>query len=176
MEDFLANYLQQLRKRPPKCIASFRRRLIERSLGTFDVAIGYSLACGCGSASGVFLGYPLSALSPDYGGTMFVGPLSFRCRGCDSTLPVIDTDTDGYHGMMDSSATYRGSGAPSVFACLSCGSDILRPLVAFGYGGAVFDLDEDEPGIDFENYFMGFAAYGQCMNCNAESEVMVCDL
>ena len=176
MDDYLVDYFQRLRNRPPRCVASFRRQLIERSLGTFDVTLAFSLACDCGADSGAFLGYPLSALSPEYDGTMLVGPLSFRCRGCDANLTVIDTDTDGYHGMMDSSATYSGSGTPSVFCCLSCGSDILRPLVAFGYGGAVFDLDEDEPGIDFENYFMGFAAYGQCLNCNAESEVMVCDL
>jgi len=176
MDEFLADYLRQLRERPPKCIASFRRKLIERSLGTFDVTLAYSLACECGSDSGVLLGYPLSSLSPDYDGEMFVGPLTFRCRGCDSSVIVIDTNTDGYHGMMDSAATYRGSGDSSAFACLSCGSDVLRPFVAFGYGDAVFDLDEDEPGIDYENYFMGFAAYGQCASCNTESEVMVCDL
>ncbi len=175
MDAFLSGYLQRLRERPPKCIASFRRELIDRTLGTFDITLAYSLSCECGSRSGIFLGYPLADLSADYDGTMFVGPLSFRCHGCDATLRIIDTDTDGYHGMMDSSATYRGSGDPSVFACRSCGSDVLRPLIAFGYGGAVFDLDEDEPGIDFENYFMGFGAYGRCA-CDVESEVMVCDL
>jgi hypothetical protein len=121
----------------------------------------------------VILGYPLKQYNPEYGGPDFITPLSFKCSACATITQIIDTNIHGYHAEVakieggTGSATLRGNGEPSQFACPMCGENIFFVTVGFVYWD--FDIMFDEPDSPGQEFFNVFLIYGQCKKCDKVS-------
>ena len=156
-------------KNPPTCLRRFtlhphgKKRPVDET--KFD------LKCQCGCQQGRILGYPLANYNSDYSGSLFVSPLAFVCIKCRKRTSIIDTDTDGYHGMMGASATIRGEGRRTVWACDKCTGTTITVNAHFNYPGGEWDLLESDPHTKVQDYFNLFTLNVVCQDCQHEAVV-----
>lgn len=141
------------------------------------IATAFTLSQKADTASNAqVLGYPLS----DYndacqGDPDFISPITLRWPDSTESL-IFDSEIHGYHGEMESSAKFHGSGVPKAFACIECGHDKFAVTVQFDYWDACEDLLEDEPDIPVENYFCNIIVAGKCANCHETNQMVNMDL
>jgi hypothetical protein len=129
----------------------------------------WQIACPCGGKVGAELGYGTSRVIPDYDGPeSFLSPLSFECAACDNVRTIVDTVRHGYHSEIAKieggvgSAVYRGEGTPDRFQCPGCGKSQFQVFVTFAYWPEAFDLFDDQPELDAEDFFNAFSSDGHC--------------
>jgi len=122
-------------------------------------------------------GYNLQDYNAAYeGNLLFISPITLEWRDSRHRTLVFDSNIHGYHGEMNDSAKLRGSGEPIAFKCLQCAGELFTLQVQFDYYDAVYDLWEDEPEIDIENYFCFFTLMSSCVACEHKTVVTAMDL
>lgn len=166
-----------LRNATPRCIADVNATPSALMIGRECVATAFLLSQkGSGEAPAQILGFPLGDYNPACKGDPdFIGPLTLRWMDSSETC-VFDSKIHGYHGEMDASAKYRGTGVPAAFSCSKCGKDRFSVKVQFDYWDACDDLLEDEPDLPVVDYFCNVIFAGTCVGCGATSEVLHMDL
>lgn len=159
---------ERLRKTPPRCLAGFK---VEPATPTGVVFDGhgsdlnkvYRLACMCGHDRFHVLGH---RLKNHRGADIFVSPLALECPACGKVTELIDTDQHGCDAELGhGSATIRGKGPRTPYACDKCG---VRPMTAF----ARFEHSSEELADSFieefpntQDYFSWFSLVGTCDGC-----------
>jgi hypothetical protein len=159
---------KRLRNTPPRCLAGFK---VEPATLTGVALDGhgsglnkiYKLSCTCANDRFRVLGHHVKS---EQGGTVFVSPLALECALCGVVMELIDTDQHGYDAELGhGSATIRGDGPRTPFACDTCG---VRPITAF----ARFEHSGEELADSFieefpnsQDYFSWFSLVGRCEGC-----------
>jgi hypothetical protein len=106
------------------------------------------LAAPSGVAVGRCYGYDLRRLNPEYAGSvLFVSPLSVQWTDAVVSTQLLDTDVHGYHGELGSSAKIRGTGSPTVFACVSCGATEFALEAEFHYWDETIEQWAEDPNL-----------------------------
>lgn len=166
-----------LKSHLPRCLAAVRASAATPVDHQYFSGTAFALSNKLNDdADARILGFPLSAYNPACKDDPdFISPLSLQWTD-DSEACVFDSDVHGYHGEMDSSAKYRGSGAPNVFVCGNCGPDRFRVVVHFDYSDACDDLLEGEPDLPAQDYFSGIRFFGTCTKCGNVTTVLSMDL
>lgn len=170
----MSNLRERLATNIPYCLSEITANL-EESNPEQDI-FRFSLSNGCEKAARV-LGYNLQDYNAAYEGNLsFISPITLEWRDSLHRTLIFDSHIHGYHGEMNGSAKLRGTGEPVAFKCLQCGGDFFTLQVQFGYYDAVYDLWEDEPEIDIENYFCFFTLTGSCIACAQKAVITAMDL
>jgi hypothetical protein len=159
---------EKLRNTPPRCLDGFKIAPVELKDVAFDghgsdLNKVYRLACGCGHDRFRVLGH---LLKNDRGQAVFVSPLALECADCGTVTELIDTDQHGYDAELGhGSATIRGNGVRTHYACETCG---VRPMTAF----ARFEHSGEELADSFieqfpnvQDCFSWFSLLGKCDGC-----------
>jgi hypothetical protein len=151
----------------PRCLKSFRvslSKMVESHDGAFWNT-SYAIGCVCGSSIYQVLGYPIEDYNPKCkGNRMFISPLSTVCVSCGQQTELLNTDIHGYHGEIDASAKYTGSGPQAKHHCANCNCtdfDNLTVILAYDYNS----LDKLDEGLKAEDYFRDFTLNGTCTQC-----------
>jgi hypothetical protein len=142
--------------------------LDDRGMGS----VAFLLSFRTGSGVAQILGHRLSRYNFKYQGPQFISPLFLKWEEESEPVPVFDSDIHGYHGEMDSSAKLRGDGPAEEFTCSACGRGAFSVSVQFDYGGGCYDLVEDEPDLDVQDYFQNIMVEGRCLGCSLASGVL----
>lgn len=170
----MSNLRERLTIHIPRCLSEVTANLEESTpeQGRFQ----FGLSNGCEKAARV-LGYNLQDYNAAYeGNLLLISPITLEWRDSLHRTLIFDSNIHGYHGEMDASAKLRGSGEPIAFKCLNCAGELFTPQVQFDYYDAVYDLWEDEPEIDIENYFCFFTLMGSCIACVQKAVITAMDL
>jgi hypothetical protein len=166
-----------LEARIPRCLDGVKVTAVDPPESRACTVTAFSLGPrAVGDMNAQVFGYLLGDYNPAcQGNPDFIGPLTLRWSdGAESC--VFDSDIHGYHGEMDSSAKFRGRGAPRAFICGRCGHDRFRVTVQFDYLGACDDLLEDEPDLPAQDYFCNIIFFGACAKCGDVSRILDMDL
>jgi hypothetical protein len=158
---------ERLRNTPPRCLAAFIFEPATLANVAFDghgsdLNQVYKLSCTCGRDRFRVLGHHVNNRGHD----IFVSPLALECATCAMVTELIDTDQHGYDAELGhGSATIRGKGPRTHFACDKCG---VQPMTAF----ARFEHSGEELGDSFleghpntQDYFSWFSLVGTCDGC-----------
>lgn len=164
-----------LQSKVPKCLIHVTAAPCPPVDERCEYSLSFSLLSKAGASNAEVLGHKLSAYNGRYQGDEFISPIELRWKDEDPVL-IFDSDRDGYHGMLDSSAKLRGRGNASAFACSACASRHFEVKVQFDYADGVFDICSDDSSIDIENYFSNFLLVADCMECGKRSVVVDMDL
>lgn len=159
---------------PPRCLAGFHAQPTSPAPAGInpvcsDLTKFYKLSCPCGHDRFLILGHPFRN---DRGDPIFVSPLALRCAACQTVTELIDTARHGYDAELGlPTATIRGHGPRSPYACDTCG---IRPMAA--HVRLVHSGEElaDSFLEDFPNpqdYFGSFSLVGTCAGCNRQLSV-----
>lgn len=164
-----------VRKTPPRCLGALN------VTPTADVLVDgegtttfWQLACKCGGDRGELLGYPLSHFVPEDASKDLVTPIAFGCVRCGVVTEILDTDQHGYHvevGRLEGSpggTKWRGGGVRQKHSCPSCESSVFAFRSGFVYWD--FDIVEDEPELQAEQFFHEFRLSCTCSACGTTSE------
>ncbi len=160
-------------KHPPECLARFKLTK-KRGQDLSQWATRFQLSCSCGHRQGEVVGYSLSRVAgrkQATGGDLFVGPLLFRCGKCKTVIEIIDTEHDGYHGRIGSSAVCRGKGEPDEFICSGCMGGVWQLQATVEMNEGAFDLWYDDSEIALENFFDVFQLHGSCAKCKTTTTI-----
>ena len=157
----------------PSCLEGFQTERVPLENDLWDERVEWKIACPCGGKNGRILGYPPRDFKEDYQGpVVFVSPLAFQCGRCDRVIELMDTARHGYDGECGhGSATIRGHGDRSPFACRACNAMSFRVVTCFQHSH--FDIIEEEPELEpvAQNYFDWFQCVGTCSECGEEQSI-----
>jgi hypothetical protein len=158
---------ERIRSTPPRCLEGFALRPSRLKGVVFDghgepLNKVYQLACACGHDRFRVLGHHvMNQRTP-----VFVSPLALECAACGKLTELIDTDVHGYDAELGhGSATIRGTGPRTPFACDTCG---VRPMTAHARFEHSSETLEDSTGAfsgNEQNLFTWFSLVGQCDGC-----------
>jgi hypothetical protein len=153
---------------PPRCLEGFAVEPVTLNgvaLDSHGTGLNkvYKLACACGHDRFRVLGHHLKN---DRGEVVFVSPLALECAGCAKVTELIDTEQHGYDSELGhGSATMRGAGTRTPFACERCG---VRPMIAYArFEHSGEDLADSfvEEFPNVQDYFSWFSLVGRCAGC-----------
>ena len=131
---------------------------------------GFQIGCPCGEDSVELLGYEAeSQAAPGEG--VFIGPLGMRCVSCGTESEIMDPETDGYNGEIDSNTTMRGSGVRTSWRCPQCKNSRVHAAVVFAYQVEVDEEMAERP----EDFFDVFQLFAVCCQCGELREVTAFD-
>lgn len=162
-------------KNTPRCLSQVNAQLEESDFDQ-DV-VQYSLSLSETNCIAWVFGYSLRNYNQEFKGELFfISPIILEWKESGDRTLIFDSDVHGYHGEMGASAKLRGSGEAAIFKCPECENEFFKLHARFEYCEAIYDLWEDEPEIDIENYFSLFSLKGVCTNCNHETLITEMDL
>lgn len=159
---------ERLRKTPPRCVAGFKVEPATLANVAFDghgsdLNKVYKLSCTCGHGSFRVLGHHLKN---NRGDDIFVSPLGLECAACGKVTELIDTGEHGYDAELGhGSATIRGEGPRTHFACDKCGVRPMTAFVRFEHSGEELADSFLEEFPDSQDYFSWFSLVGTCEGC-----------
>jgi hypothetical protein len=161
---------------PPRCLCNVVATSVALIEDRNCDAVAYQLTSKDGHTVAKVLGFPLRDFNPGYRGLEFVSPLYLSWDNGKKPVLVFDSDTHGYHGEMESAASYRGKGEPRAFECTDCKCNDFSVFSQFDYWDACNDLWEEEPDLPIENYFCKIMINGICTACHKTSRILDMDL
>ncbi|ABW25882.1 hypothetical protein AM1_0838 [Acaryochloris marina MBIC11017] len=122
------------------------------------------------------MGHPLVDYNPNCrDDSSFISPLYLKWFN-GPEICVFDSQIHGYHGEMNASAKFRGSGLPKVYLCSDCDHDWFHVLLQLNYWDACDELLEDEPDLPIQDYFCHAVFVGKCLQCGTMHTILDMDL
>jgi hypothetical protein len=158
---------ERLRNTPPRCLAGFKVEPATLANVSFDghgsdLNKVYKLSCTCGRDRFQVLGHHVS----NQGHEVFVSPLALECTACGKVTELIDTDEHGYDAELGhGSATIRGKGERTHFACDKCGVQPMTAYARFEHSGEELADSFLEEYPNTQDYFSWFSLVGTCDGC-----------
>lgn len=161
----------------PRCLDQVKAVSIPPFNPNDATATAFTLASQLdGALEAQVLGHPLAAYNPNCGdNSSFISPLHLKWSN-GSEICVFDSQIHGYHGEMNASAKFRGSGLPKVYLCCDCNHDWFHISLQLDYWDACDDLLEDEPDLPIQDYFCRFVFVGKCLQCEKVNTILDMDL
>ena len=170
----MSNLRERLATYIPRCLSEITANLEESYPEQSIFRFGLSNAC---EKAARVLGYNLQDYNAAYeGDLLFISPITLEWRDSLHRTLIFDSNMHGYHSEMNGSAKLRGSGEPIAFKCLHCAGKLFTLQVQLDYYDAIYDLWEDEPEIDIENYFCFFTLTGSCVACAQKAVITAMNL
>ena len=169
------NQIEYFWANPPRCLAGFIVEPAELTEIVFDghgepLNPVFRVRCQCGESTLFVLGH--YCRNPDFNNIeVFLSPIVLRCKSCDRTAELIDTDVHGYDGEQGASCTMRGTGEPRDFVCPTCGPQPFKLFARFEYSDDVFDDEWEYCRGRESDFFTWFRLRGICARCGQLREI-----